>query len=56
MAILAPVVVEFEADPGKLVQIARILQKHFGAMADDLENLRDSAPAEPRAEITEAGQ
>lgn len=54
MAEMAPVVVPIEADPGKLIQVARILQKHFGALADDLEGLRSGEPAEPQAEIRES--
>jgi hypothetical protein len=40
MAALEPVTLEFRADPDHLIRFARIVEKHFGALADDLELLR----------------
>jgi hypothetical protein len=42
MAQLEPVTLEFRADPDHLIRFARIVEKHFGALADDLEMLRTS--------------
>ena len=43
MAVVPPIVQEFRADPDHLIRFARIVARHFTALADDLEQLR---PAE----------
>ena len=40
MAQMPPIVQEFRADPDHLIRFARIVAKHFTALADDLEQLR----------------
>jgi hypothetical protein len=46
-----PIVQEFRADPDHMIRYARIVEKHFGALADELEQLRDrSGRGEPRKE------
>ena len=62
MAQLPPIVQEFRADPDHLIRFARIVEKHFGALADDLELLRRgeapdvevTAPGSRREEIADA--
>jgi hypothetical protein len=42
MGVVPPIVQEFRADPDHLIRFARIVAKHFTALADDLEQLRPS--------------
>jgi hypothetical protein len=53
MAVLNEVAVSVKADPAGLIRFARIVEKHFGALADDLEKLgRDEeAPAPVAADL-----
>src|SRR5450759_4945311 len=50
MAELPPIVQEFRADQDHLIRFARIVEKHFGALADDLELLRSGQV--PDVEVT----
>lgn len=45
MTKMPPVIIKVEPDSGKLINIARIIEKHIGALADDLEKLRDGEDA-----------
>ena len=45
MAARQEVIVSVKADPAGLIRFARIMQKHFGALADDLEKLGDGEEA-----------
>jgi hypothetical protein len=49
MAALKEVTVSVKVDPAGLIGFARIMQKHFGALADDLEKLGgdEEASSEP---------
>jgi hypothetical protein len=47
------VTVKVNTDTRSLIQFARVIEKHFGALADDLEKLRDDG-ADSRSETTEA--
>jgi hypothetical protein len=57
MADLPPIVQEFraEVDTRPLIRFARTVEKHFGALADDLEQFRDSDGAERRKAVHEPG-
>ena len=50
MAAVPPIVQEFRADPDHLIRFARIVEKHYGALADDLEMLRSGEA--PDVEVT----
>lgn len=45
MAAHQEVIVTVKADPAHLIRFARIVQKHFGALADDLEKLSEDEEA-----------
>lgn len=47
MASTSSTTVAVKADTSHLIRVARIIEKHFGALADDLEQLRDGAPGSP---------
>ena len=53
MAAVPPIVLPFRADPDHAIRFARIVEKHFGALADDLEMLRDSDGTERRKAVHE---
>jgi hypothetical protein len=53
MAAMPPIVLPFRADPDHAIRFARTVEKHFGALADDLEMLRDSDGAEKRKAVHE---
>jgi hypothetical protein len=45
MAARQEVTVSVKVDPAALIRFARIMQKHFGALADDLEKLGEDEEA-----------
>jgi hypothetical protein len=47
MANTQEVKIAVTADPAHLIRFARIVEKHMGALAGDLEQLCDPEPAQP---------